>query len=334
MRVLFQSRPDLLRLPAGDTIQVMETMRALRELGVEVDHCMELNPDLSGYDLVHLFNISRAVETYAQCRNAVERGRPVVVSPIYWNMEEYILNEESDRSQRLVEWWRKDNAFRLQILKWADMVLPNGWAEMNLIHRDFGIRPNYMIVPNGADPAFANADPIPFVSTYGLEDIVLCVGRISPRKNQLRLIKALSGIGIDVVLIGAVNDPFYFEKCREHAGANIKFLPQMPQSQLASAYAAAKAHVLPSWYDTPGLVSLEAAMAGCNIVSTNRGTAAEYFGNLAWYCDPRDVESIREAALRAYSSERVGKLKEIILTQFTWEVAARETLKAYEMVLA
>ncbi|HHY47983.1 MAG TPA: glycosyltransferase family 4 protein [Firmicutes bacterium] len=334
MRVLVQSRPDLLRLPAGDTVQVIETIRALGALGIEVEHCTELSPYLDAFDLVHFFNISRVQETYLQCKNAVDQGKPIALTPIYWNIEEYVLNGETVQREKLLQWWRKDHALRSEVLRWADIILPNGWAEMNILSRDFAIRPSYHIVPNGVDPAFKDAGPGQFEAEYGLRDMVLCVGRISPRKNQLSLIKALNGTGLKLVLIGPINDPFYLEACRAIASGDVVFLPQMPQAKLASAYAAAKVHALPSWYDTPGLSSLEAAAAGCNVVSTNRGTAVEYFGNYAWYCDPGDIKSIREAVLAAYASPKELLLQELVLQEFTWERAARETLKAYEKILS
>ena len=41
-----------------------------------------------------------------------------------------------------------------------------------------------------------------------------------------------------------------------------------PRPVLASAYAAARVFALPSWFETPGLAALEAALAGCSVVIT------------------------------------------------------------------
>ncbi|MGE5593188.1 MAG: glycosyltransferase [Betaproteobacteria bacterium] len=334
MRVLLQSRADLLTLPAGDTIQILETKKALRALGVDADHSGDLAPDLEGYDLVHLFNLTRVAETAAQCENAVRHGKPVVVSPIYWNPEEYILHESPRLQGALLKYWRQDDPLRRRVVQSAAMLLPNAEAEARLIERDLGVTAPFRVVPNAADPAFARADAREFLSRFGLADFVLCCARISPRKNQLALVRATRGLGLPVVFIGPVNDPFYLEACKKEADPSHHFLGFMPQTQLGSAYAAARVHALPSWFETPGLASLEAAVAGCNVVSTDRGTAREYFGHLAWYCDPADVGSIRAAVTAAYGAPRRRDLAAVVSTRFTWERAARETAEAYAQVLA
>lgn len=314
-------------------MQVLETKKALRELGVDADHSGELAPDLEGYDLVHLFNLTRVAETAAQCENAVRRGKPVVVSPIYWNPEEYILHENPRQQGALLRYWRQDNPLRRKVVESAAMLLPNAESEARLVQTDLGVTAPFRVVPNGADPGFAHADPKEFVREFDVTGFVLCCARISPRKNQLALVRATRGLGLPVVFIGPVNDPFYFEACRNEADASHHFLGFMPQREIAGAYAAARVHVLPSWFETPGLASLEAAMAGCNVVSTDRGTALEYFGDLAWYCDPSDVDSIRAAVVAAYRSPRRPELAALVRERFTWERAAHATAKAYAEVL-
>jgi glycosyltransferase involved in cell wall biosynthesis len=149
----------------------------------------------------------------------------------------------------------------------------------------------------------------------------------------LRLIKALKNSNIPLVLIGAANDPKYLRVCKREANEQVLFIDHLPQRELASAYKVAKAHVLASWYDTPGLVSLEAGLLGCNLISTNRGSAREYFQDLAWYCDPEDMDSIRSATFQAYNSEYNSKLKERILNNFTWEITAQKTVEAYRYLM-
>jgi len=334
VRVLLQSRADLLALPAGDTVQLLETKRWLEELGVNADHSTELTPGLDGYDMVHLFNLTRVAETIAQCENAVRRGKPIVVSPIYWNPEEYIMHENPRQQGALLKYWRQDNPLRRKVVESAALLLPNAEGEARLIEKDLGVTAPCRVVPNGADPGFSGADAGEFVARLEVNDFVLCCARISPRKNQLALVRATRGLGLQVVFIGPVNDPFYLEACKREQGRSHHFLGHMPQSQLATAYAAARVHVLPSWFETPGLASLEAAMAGCNVVSTDRGTAREYFGDLAWYCDPADIDSIRNAVLAAWSAPRRPGLAALVTRRFTWEHAARATISAYEEVLS
>jgi glycosyltransferase involved in cell wall biosynthesis len=92
-------------------------------------------------------------------------------------------------------------------------------------------------------------------------------------------------------------------------------------------------HILPSWFETTGLSSLEAAFMGCNIVITDKGDAREYFGTNAFYCDPGDPQSIRAAIEKASESEYNEALHDMIQKKYTWEEAAIQTYKAYQQTI-
>ena len=115
---------------------------------------------------------------------------------------------------------------------------------------------------------------------------------------------------------------------------NVYFISYVPHDQLNSYYQRAKVHALPSLQESPGLVTLEAAMAGANCVVSIHGPVTEYFGIDAWYCDPEKPESIKEAVLGALESPLNIKLKERIEKYFSWDEASRVTHKGYMQVLA
>ncbi len=92
--------------------------------------------------------------------------------------------------------------------------------------------------------------------------------------------------------------------------------------------------MLPSWLETPGLSSLEAAAAGCTLVVSDRGLTREYFGDQAWYCDPRSFDSIREAVLAAYAAPRGRGCCARMRERYTWERAAEKTLEGYQLALS
>ena len=89
MKVLFQSRKTLYSAPGGDTTQLLKTKEYLEKLGVEEDITLDLEPDVSGYDLVHVFNLMRPQELYLQVKNAKKQGKKVALSTIYGPYEEY-----------------------------------------------------------------------------------------------------------------------------------------------------------------------------------------------------------------------------------------------------
>jgi len=226
---------------------------------------------------------------------------------------------------------------RRQILEWASCLTPSSEIEMRHIHEKFGGTYPYVVVHHGVEPWFGTGNAEEFIRLYNLQDFVLCVsGSLNYRKNQLSLIRALNGMDIPLVIVaGAFSraEQSYFNKCKKEANANVYFLPLMPREKLASAYKAARVFALPSLYDHPGLVYLEAAAAGCNVVATEIGSAREYLGEFAWYCNPYDIDSIRRAVLEAYQAPKKGKAQHHVLQNFTWERAAQLTLNVYKMVL-
>jgi glycosyltransferase involved in cell wall biosynthesis len=125
----------------------------------------------------------------------------------------------------------------------------------------------------------------------------------------------------------------YYEACRRLAADNIQFADFVPLEDLVSWYLKAKVHVLPSWNETCGLSTMEAAYGGCNIVITDKGDTVDYFGDYAWYCDPGDPESIYNAVRLAAAAPVAPGLREKIIRQYTWAETARQTLEAYEAVL-
>jgi glycosyltransferase involved in cell wall biosynthesis len=156
-------------------------------------------------------------------------------------------------------------------------------------------------------------------------------------KNQRRLIQALGPESLTLVLIGRAESEDYVARCRQaahEAQARVLFLPALAREELAQAYAAARVHALVSWYDVAPLAALEAAAMGCNIVLTQESGGSDYFGQDAWYCDPGDVTSIRNAVRAAYAAPRTNALRERIARECTWERAAKQTRGAYELALA
>ena len=157
----------------------------------------------------------------------------------------------------------------------ADLLLPNAVGEGESLVADFGVTTPIVPVPNGVDPVSFSAPGLPFEE----RELVLYVGRVEPHKNQLGLIKALQGSGIPLMIAGHEHPDHatYVRACRK-AGEGWVDFHLSPTSfgpdELAGLYRRARVHVVPSWFETTGLVSLEAALSGCSIATTDRGHAA------------------------------------------------------------
>lgn len=354
------ARSTLFSSPGGDTTQIEMTAKYLRELGVQVD--IQLSNEhlkYNDYDLLHFFNIIRPDDILPHVQST---SQPYVISTIFVDYFEYekknrggvlkVMNSVFDRDQieyiktlaRSVKNKEKiKSGYYLrhgqhQSIKYlaenAAMLLPNSHSEYQRFVDLYKVNQRYQKVVNAIDPALFNNSIEP---NNDFKDHVLCVGRIEGRKNQLNLIKALQGTDLHLTIIGkpSPNHIDYYHQCKQlgASAGNVKFIDHIHHHELASLYQAARVHVLPSWFETTGLSSLEAGVLDCNLVITRKGDTEEYFQNMAYYCEPDDISSIREAVLKAWREPVVPQLKEYILANYTWQHAAEQTLAAYKIVL-
>ena len=228
-----------------------------------------------------------------------------------------------------------------ELINTCDGLLPNSWLELQAVRSDHNWSGNnFEIAHYGVDPKlFLDSDPAPFQEKTGIRHpFVLQAGRIEPAKNQAMLCWALRKTNLPVVLIGGKNHwPSYADLCKNILGDRVTIIDHLPQHLLSSAYAAARVHVLPSWMETCGLVTLEAALSGTPVVGSTFGHELEYLKADAWYGDPGDPETIRIAVLKAWEEGKHGShscnLKRRILEEFNWEQTTDATEKLYRQVL-
>lgn len=359
MKVLLIARNTLFTVPGGDTIQVIETAAHLRKLGIFAEvQLTGMVKDYKPYQLLHFFNIIRPCDILPHIRKS---KLPFVVSPVFVDYSGYDKHMRKGLSGFLFRFLPPDtieylkNLLRKAVSKNkeplpfqyllrghsrsvksialnAGYLLPNSENEYLRFQERYQIKVPYSVVPNGINSQLfkengtdEERDPL----------LVLCVARIEGIKNQLTLIKALNNTRYKLLLIGnaAPNQLSYYKKCRETAASNITFINHLPQDELLGYYRKAKVHILPSWFETTGLSSLEAAVMGCNIVVSKKGDVQEYFSDHAFYCDPSSPASILTAVEKASHSSVNPNLRTYILEHYTWEKAAQKTMEVYQKVL-
>ncbi len=366
MKVLFQSRITLFSAPGGDTVQMLKTREYLKKLGVEVDIAEELEPDVSGYDLVHVFNLMRVQEAWLQVRNAKRQDKPVALSTIYGLYTEY---EQKARGGLLGLIARHSSPYMLEYLKIAargvtsgelhkgalavlgqgyyrslkktvsrvDVFLPNSDSEMIRVAREMKlVDPPYVVVPNAVDTEVFAYDEVDASGLEDYEGCLVCAARIEGRKSQLNLVRAMKDLPYRLLLIGqpSPNHMAYYQQVRAEAGDNVVFIGAVDHAELAKYYKVAKASALISWMETPGLSSLEAAAMRCNLVITEKGDTRDYFGDFAAYCEPDDLGSVRNAVIQAMEQPFDEALRDHVLDHYTWDKTAQATLKGYGMAMA
>ncbi|MDB5199355.1 MAG: glycosyltransferase family 4 protein [Chitinophagaceae bacterium] len=356
IRVAMITRATLFTAKGGDTVQVLETAKHLAAIGVTADiKLTDEAIDYNRYDLIHFFNITRPADILYHLKKS---KKPFVVSPILIDYSEYdkhyrkgiagvlfrwLPADSIEYLKTLARWLRGNDALMSfsyilkghrravkKILKETSILLPNSKLEYERISNQYKYAGNYIIVPNGIDPVLFHFDET--IKKDGR--LVICVARIEGIKNQINLIKALNKTKFNLLIIGAPapNQLGYYQKCKKIAANNINFIEHVSQHELLKYYQQAKVHVLPSWFETTGLSSLEAAVMGCNVVITNKGDAKEYFEETGFYCDPGLPESIYAAVEKASLQEYNEALRKKIFTDYTWQQAALQTKIAYKDV--
>lgn len=346
--VLYHAGSVVFQSPGGGEIQLIKTGEALEWRGVRVGLFNPWRDVLGDHRLIHFFGLHREALPLAML--AKKAGIGVVVSPICWYdpvAQWYEARNWADGAQRVSKWFllrqsrlARGRSWRSRLLAVADRILPNSEAEAEQLVRLFGVdRARIAIVPNAVDSSHFQTDLPKVVDFITFPEYVLYVGRIEHRKNVRGLIRACIEADKPLVIIGrgAVESSEYEKECRKIAsGNNILFCGSMAKDdpRLAAAMAGAKVFALPSWFETPGLAALEAAVQGTQVVITSRGATREYFGEAACYCDPVKQDSIKKAILQAWDkpSERRDELAEKIRQQWTWPEVARIMEGIYDAV--
>ncbi len=343
MKVAFFTYPAAFQNIGGGEVQLLMTREYLQKAGQPVDLFDPWNSRVEDYDILHVF--SSVKDCLGLVLTAKSRGVKVVTSPVLWSDWRRALFAEGARQKTdlLIRHFSKVvfPAFpssRRRLLLASDALFPNSETECKHISRLFAVPASKMrAVPNGVERRFADAEPAAFREKYGKDPFILGVGRLEPRKNQLSLIKAVKGSGQKLILIGSPVTGYetYARECEQAGEGFTVFLPTLRHEDpmLASAYAACSVFVLQGWFETPGLAALEATLAGARLAVTSGGSTREYFGKSVDYLDPSSVTDIRRKIDAASRRATDPALKNHILSRFTWEAVARETLAGYRHVL-
>ena len=368
MKVLMINRNDAFDLKGGDTIQMLKTKEYLEKMGVEIE--VKGNRDIidyTKYDIVHMFNLMKPHEMYLQIMKCKKHNIKIVISTIYQSridLKEYYQNGFYGHSGlaksiasntelynfiKYIRHYIKSNKLwgkgfvKLQklILSNVDAILPNSEGEYKCLVEELNANSNKMyIIPNGVDDIYLNK----ILDSVRLRDkttdnikVVFVPGRIEPLKNQISIIQALKDTEFNVIFAGKKNVKHKkyiaeFDKLIDFY-PNMKYIGEVEYENMKDLYLDSNITILASWYETAGLVALEGGALGSRIVVTEKGYTRCYFGDLATYCNPGDVGSIRMAVYKSLENDTRNDLYKRIVDNFTWEKAAISTYLVYKNIL-
>ncbi len=365
MKVLFCVRHNFHDSPGGAQIQILKTKEYLEKAGVECDLTITPNGiDFDKYDIVHLTDLTWVYDLLVYLKKLKNFKGKKVLSTIYWPFDDYASNGAPllqkmifklfgingfEYAKALAKFIVKKEPVYLEGLKKSyiqnqinivneiDWLLPNSKMEMDALNQRLNLKQvNFTIVNNAIDTAAF--DKILLENKIDKrDDLITFVARIDSRKNQLAFLEAMQDTSYTIRFIGnaAPNSRKYYEALKEAAQkrGNVEFISHITQKEVFKHMMEAKVNVLTSWIETPGLVSLEAAYAGCNIVVTDKGSVRDYFKEYAFYCMPDDTESIRVQTIKAMEHDFDEEFRSLIKKEFDWSKTAEQTLEAYKTVL-
>jgi glycosyltransferase involved in cell wall biosynthesis len=173
------------------------------------------------------------------------------------------------------------------------------------------------------------------VRRWGLEPgYLLFVGALDARKDPAALLAAWEAArhdrpGLELVIAG---DPGP-QAPKSMPGAHM--VGRIPESELADLYSAAGCFVFPSRYEGFGLPCLEAMACGCPVAAYRNSSLIEVVNGAGELVEDGNVAALgRAAAAMAGDPERWRRVGLQRARSFRWDKTARQTIAAYEAVVA
>ncbi len=188
--------------------------------------------------------------------------------------------------------------------------------------------------------------------------LIIFAGRIEPLKGIDTLLKAIALLqhhypwvveSVCVAIIGG--DPWAETPDAEMArlqevraeldiGDRVTFLGAKDQDDLPDYYAAADMVVMPSHYESFGLVALEAMAMGTPVIASEVGGLAFLVrdGETGCHVPSRDPEALAERVLLLLQDEplrrRYGLQAQAVAQQYDWDIIVERMLALYESLWA
>lgn len=250
-----------------------------------------------------------------------------------------------------------------QLLKEADQVIaatPAELAQMQWLYRVDG--QNVAIIPPGVDVHHfyprSMAEAKARIGVPPEMQMLLFVGRIEPLKGLETLFRAvallrargvcdcqkmcLSIIGGDPSDTPVVRNTEMerLKALREELGIAdlVTFLGAQDQDALPDYYAASEAVIMPSHYESFGMVALEAMACGTPVIASEVGGLAFLIkdGETGFHVPDRDPEALAERICEVITNSllraEMGGNAAHYAQEYAWDVIARQLVGVYEKV--
>ena len=356
LNILYCLRRDAHTKPGGDSGKVEKYIKELSKINIKaniVTNPSQLSQLTSDPTLVHIFNTQTPYENIPYYKWAKRRKIPIYFSTIHHQekfMEMYFktskigrfLNYEMHswltslareilvyRSIRnLTNFSRLPKSINRKIIENSESIFPLSTSELEHLETDHAIR-----IPKEKVTIIPNGQTFTSPTEQLTRDIdILVVGRIEPRKNQLKIAQALSKSNYTVCFAGQenTNHTTYVRDFKDtvNSSKNISFIGKQNQDQLKELYTKSRINLSNSWFEVVSQVDLEATALGCKPIVSEAGAILDYFSpapiTLSPNCSEQEIlDAVNSAALPTYSP----KIREDYF--FEWSSIVEKILHIY-----
>jgi glycosyltransferase involved in cell wall biosynthesis/GT2 family glycosyltransferase len=232
----------------------------------------------------------------------------------------------------------------------AAHIYANSDASLAKIREEVGsLRGTGYVVPHGVRDV---AESHPRQRPADGKIRILYAGRLEPRKGVDVLLDAAARLlaefpAAELVLAGKDNAPAgtppYRERLARHPdlAGRVRLTGELSDAELQQVYADCDVFVLPSYFESFGLVLAEAMSYGKPVVAMRAGGMAEIVeeGGNGYLAEPGDAASLAEALRPLLASdelrERMGRCsRQLFVERFSTAVMVRNSIACYRQVTA
>jgi D-inositol-3-phosphate glycosyltransferase len=253
----------------------------------------------------------------------------------------------------------------LKVLRNADMVIAATQAELAQLQWLYEVKTDHVrVIPPGVNLGWFNPIPVDeareFIDAPLDKRMLLFVGRIEPLKGIDTLLRALARLkdlgvmekyGLCLSVIGGdasvsesqmTHEMARLNKLRRELGLKeiVTFLGNKDQATLPYYYSAADIVVVPSHYESFGMVALEAMACGTPVVASQVGGLAYLIqnGETGFHVPDQDPVALSDQLLAILDDEGLYRRMRIQAAEyakgFSWQIIAEQIVDLYNEVIS
>lgn len=234
----------------------------------------------------------------------------------------------------------------VQILEYADRIIFLSTSYRDKVLEKYvpqkvreKISNKISIIPNGIDDFwFENRDNMR-VSVNEKDLKLLYVGVVNRNKNITITIKAIEllhkeGIKAKLTVVGRVQDQSIYNKIKDLE--YVEYVEPKPKEKLLQIYRQNHIFVMPSIYESFGLVYAEAMSQGLPVIySKGQGFDGQFKdGEIGYSVNSRSSEDVAKRMLDIVNNyDAICKRTNICIMKFNWDLISSDVIKMYESIL-